>query len=169
MLCCAVLDVASIVILVLGVLSPLTTYHCYFIVASRFRMVTKLRRQLKNQQKKRSHRKNVEKRREARLEKELAEKRASKNIELDENDEPILPRSSKTGDQEVQEQVQKLVGGLNVQNQKRSAKKLSRKQAKRKEKQIEKGMATTAMISQKWEHKKQRVKARAQIRNDQEL
>lgn len=147
--------------------------------------MTKLVRKLKQMAKKRAHRKTVQKRKleraqrelekeqEAaanRLEREVDEEVARLNGNGTDNDEEGSGSQPKGGKGNMSPAMQKMirvVGGLVLDApNKKNKKRLSRKQARRQEKLIDRGEAIADQLAKKWDHKKRRVKVRAQIRNE---
>lgn len=130
--------------------------------------MTKLVRKLKQMSKKKAHRKAVQKRKLERAEKELIAARERKEQELEEEvDEEMARlegREKKITSNEIKQAV-RVVGDLVLDVQHKKTKRLTRKQAKRKERMITKGESISDSLSKKWDVKKRRVKARAQIRN----
>ena len=141
--------------------------------------MTKLRKKLKVMARKKAHRVSVHKRKVDRLEREseergLAEEQRRKSQEDRDvwlltadplENQGATPNSSNTVMSD--RKAANLLGGLIVQKlQKKSKKKLSRKQLKRKEKIVDRGEAIAGALDKKWSLKKIRVKARAQTRNE---
>lgn len=145
--------------------------------------MTKLVRKLKQMAKKRSHRKAVQKRKAERIQRDIERERESDEQRLEKETDKELARVMGTAvdDRDEEEEggvehqsaantVNKrqvhIVGDLVLDAPVKKRKQLSRKQAKRQERLKARGEAITDMISKKWDHKKRRVKQRAQIRNE---
>lgn len=129
--------------------------------------MTKLVRKLKQMSKKKAHRKAVQKRKQERAERELRESREQKEEELERQvDEAMAEMEGGAGSVEKKlQQTVRVVGDLVLDVQRKKTKQLTRKQAKRKERSIAKGEGVNDVLSKKWDVKKRRVKARAQVRN----
>lgn len=130
--------------------------------------MTKLVRKLKQMSKKKAHRKAVQKRKQERAEKELLAARERKEQELEDEVDEEMARLEGRDKRDVNEEVKqavRVVGDLVLDVQQKKSKRLTRKQAKRKERMIIKGESISDSLSKKWDVKKRRVKARAQVRN----
>lgn len=123
--------------------------------------MTKLVRKLKQMGKKRAHRKAVQKRKAERAEQDLQNEQQRKEEQRLEDEVDL--EMEKQGD--ALKKTVRVIGDLVLDVQRKKSKRLSRKQAKRKERIIAKGEDISDSLSKKWESKKRRVKARAQIRN----
>ncbi|CAJ1036602.1 putative Alb1 [Leishmania utingensis] len=149
--------------------------------------MTKLVRKLKQMTKKRAHRKTVQKRKVERAQRELerrSEQQSQKledevdremarlNGEIEEEVNARAAASSRDIDNDAARSVMvkramRIVGDLILDTPvKKSKKQLTRKQARRREKMVERGLAVSDSLSNKWDRKKRCVKIRAQIRNE---
>lgn len=125
--------------------------------------MTKLVRKLKQMSKKKAHRKAVQKRKLERAEQNIQSK-SDPRLEREVDEEMNRMESGEGAEKEVQKAV-RVIGDLVLDVNRKKSKRLTRRQAKRKEKIIAKGEDISDSLSKKWEIKKRRVKARAQIRN----
>lgn len=137
--------------------------------------MSKLRKQIKVMARRRTHREQVQKRKieRAQREKERALEDRDDAAEIEREVDELL-RAEAAGESlqgnEAAHSTKIMIGGLLVQKAqagKKPAKKLTRKQARRKEQNVERGKATADSLARKWEDKKKRVKARAQVRNSE--
>ncbi|KAK7201319.1 Alb1 [Novymonas esmeraldas] len=142
--------------------------------------MTKLVRKLKEMAKKRAHRKTVQKRKVERVQRELDRRSEQKSQRLEDEVDREMARlngeledeansrattSGAAADETVKRAV-RVIGSLVLDAPARKSKKqLTRKQAKRQERLVERGTAVSDTLAKKWDHKKRRIKVRAQTRN----
>ncbi|KPA86284.1 hypothetical protein ABB37_00511 [Leptomonas pyrrhocoris] len=144
--------------------------------------MTKLVRKLKQMAKKRAHRRTVQKRKVERAQRELERGNEQQSERLEDEVDREMARlngelegeATRPSKGDIEEATNaavkravRIVGDLVLDAPvKKRKRQLTRKQAKRKEAMISRGEAVNDSLAKKWDHKKRRVKVRAQIRNE---